>query len=202
MRVSEPNEHAPARGQVTAAWTPGAVVAPKQALTVLGMTSNLSRLCRTVIAVVLALVVLSPVVASPTPAHADAPTTCAQGPKVRIGTKVFGMIRDTSRLEVCTVGPQVTVGLVGRYGDYFWNSATYTVNITQRGSRTPVFSTTTTQNPAKDGLSMDLRTRMSFDLRDKLASGQIYTIKIVMLADQSNDGKKPFRFTVSSKFVA
>ena len=181
---------------------PETVVDPNLALTVLGMTSNLSRLCRTVIAVVLALVILSPVVASPTPAHADAPTTCAQGPKLKIGGSVFGVIRDTSRLEVCTVDRQVTVGLVGRYTLYKWSSATYTVNITQRGSRTPVFSTTTTQNPAKDDSLVDLETRLSFDLRDKLVSGQIYTIKIVMLADRAYDGKKPFRFTVSSKFVA
>ncbi len=175
---------------------------PPQAPTVRSMNTTISRLCRTAMAAVLMLAVLTPVVAAPSAAHAATPTTCAQGPKVKIGTRFFGKIRDTSRLEVCTADRQITAGIVGRYNYYHWNSATYTVKITQRGVRTPIFSTTTMQNPAENDSRVDLGTRLSFDLRDKLVSGQIYTIKIVMLADLSDDNKKPYRFTVSSKFVA
>jgi hypothetical protein len=97
---------------------------------------------------------------------------------------------------------QLTTGLVGRYQRYKWLFVTYTVSITQRGSRTPVFSVTTSQNPTGGDVWVDPDTRLSFDLRHKLVSGQTYTIKVSLLADIADDGKKPFQFRVSSKFVA
>lgn len=180
-----------------------AVASPVRALTVRVMTANVSRLYRTAL-VALVLVALSPVTTSTSVAHAATPTTCAQGSKVNIGTRLFGRIRDTARLEVCTEDRQINVGPVGRWNQHSWESAVYTVKVTQLGfgSRTSIFSSTTALNPQPGYNKIELGSKMSFDLRDKLVVGQVYTVKVTLVADVPNDGKKPYRFTVTSKFVA